>query len=152
MAMTWDTVPIGAETGRADLVVTAAMIDEYLAAMELDLPWFTGGAPPYGARIAPPDMVPKLCMQALFQDYLQREIGPNIRAKQAFTFYAPIPVGTSVRAVGRLVEKYERRSRRFMTFEALFTDAAGHKLVLDRRTQLVLGENFHIEMKAGGEQ
>ena len=27
MAVTWDTLPIGAETGRADLVVTDAMID-----------------------------------------------------------------------------------------------------------------------------
>lgn len=147
MVMTWDTVPIGAETGRVDLVVTDAMIDWYLASMELDLPWFTTGAPPYETRIAPPDMVPKLCMNALFQDYMHREIGPNIRAKQAFAFYAPIPVGTAVHAVGHLVEKYERRGRRFVTFEALFTDAAGRKLALDRRTQLVLGENFNIEKK-----
>ncbi len=147
MAMTWDTVPIGAETGHTELVVTDQMIDEYLAAMELDLPWFTGAAAPYGKRIAPPDMVPKLCMYTLFQDYLHREIGANIRAKQAFAFYAPIPVGTKVTAVGRLVEKYERRGRRFVTFEALFTDEAGNKLVLDRRTQLVLGENFNIEKK-----
>src|ERR1035437_199410 len=96
MALTWDTLQIGVETGRADLVVTDAMIDEYLAAMELDLPCFTVGAPPYDARIAPPDMVPKLCMNVLFQDYLHRDIGANIRAKQAFTFYAPIPVGTAV--------------------------------------------------------
>ena len=105
MAMTWDTVPIGAETGRADLVVTDAMIDGYLASMELDMPCFTTGAPSYDKRIAPPDMVPKLCMTVLFQDYMHREIGPNIRAKQAFTFYAPIPVGTAVQAVGHLVEK-----------------------------------------------
>lgn len=147
MAMTWDEVTVGAETGRADLLVTDAMIDEYLGAMDLDLSWFAAPTPPYAARIAPPDMVPKLCMNALFQDFLHREIGPNIRAKQAFSFYAPIPVGTRVRAVGRLVEKYERRGRRFVTFEALFTDEAGRKLVLDRRTQLVLGENFNIGEK-----
>jgi acyl dehydratase len=147
MVMTWDTVPIGAETGRVELVVTDAMIDDYLASMELDLAWFNRAASPYGTRIAPPDMVPKLCMDKLFQDYIHREIGPNIRAKQAFSFYAPIPVGSTVRAVGHLVEKYERRGRRFMTFEALFTDAQGRKLVLDRRTQLVLGENFNIEKK-----
>jgi hypothetical protein len=147
MVMTWDTVPIGEETGRAELVITDAMIDEYLVSMELDLPWFTKGAPPYGTRIAPPDMAPKLCMYKLFQDYMRREIGANIRAKQAFTFYAPIAVGTRIQAVGHLVEKYERRGRRFVTFEALFTDEAGRKLVLDRRTQLVLGENFNIEKK-----
>ena len=147
MVMTWDTVPIGAETGRAEIVVTDALIDEYLAAMGLDLAWFSKGAAPYDKRIAPPDMVPKLLMNALFQEYMHREIGNNIRAKQAFVFYVPIPVGTKVTAVGHLVEKYERRGRRFVTFEALFIDEEGRKLVLDRRTQLVLGENFNIEKK-----
>jgi acyl dehydratase len=147
MAMTWDEVNVGAETGRTDLLVTDAMIDQYLEAMELDLPWFAAAAPPYATRVAPPDMVPKLCMNALFQDFLHREIGPNIRAKQAFSFYAPIPVGTRVHAVGRLVEKYERRGRRFVTFEAVFTDDSGRKLALDRRTQLVLGQDFNIEKK-----
>lgn len=145
MAMTWETIPIGAETGRAELVVTDAMIDAYLAAMELDLPWFCQPTAPYAARLAPPDMVPKLCMDRLFQDYMHRELGPNIRAKQAFSFYAPVTVGMTVRAVGHLVEKYERRGRRFVTFEALFTDADGRALVRDRRTQLVLGDNFRID-------
>ncbi len=147
MPLTWDEVKVGAETGRVDLLVTDAMIEEYLEAMELDLRWFAAPSPPYAARIAPPDMVPKLSMNALFQEFLHREIGPNIRAKQAFSFYAPIPVGTRVHAVGRLVEKYERRGRRFVTFEALFTDDSGKKLVLDRRTQLVLGQDFNIEKK-----
>ncbi len=147
MALTWDEVAVGAETGRAELVVTDKMIDRYLEAMELDLSWFAAAREPYKTRLAPPDMVPKLCMQALFQDFLHREIGANIRAKQAFSFYAPVAVGTRVRAVARLVEKYERRGRRFLTFEALFTDESGRKLALDRRTQLVLGENFDIEKK-----
>jgi acyl dehydratase len=89
-------------------------------------------------------MVPKLAMEPLFQDFVNGQIGLNIRAKQAFRFFAPITVGTTVRAVGRLVEKYERRGRRFVTLEGLFTDASGRSLVLDRRTQMLLSDDFDM--------
>jgi len=142
--MQWDEIQLGVETGRVEIVVTDAVIDTYLASMGLDIAWFTTGAPPYGVRIAPPDMVPKLAMEKLFQDFVNGQIGLNIRAKQAFRFFAPVMVGTTVRGVGHLVEKYERRGRRFVTLEGLFTDAAGHPLVLDRRTQMLLSDDFNM--------
>ena len=145
MPVPWDDLEIGTETGRFELTVTSEMIDEYLASMDNDHPWFTGGDSPFGGRTAPPDLVPKLGMTVLFQDYIQSVIGPNIRAKQAFKFFAPVRPGMTVKAVGRLVEKYERRGKRFITFEALFTDEHGTHLVLDRRTQLVLSPDFQMQ-------
>lgn len=144
MAIPWDDLEIGTETGRFELTVTDEMIDDYLASMDNDHPWFTGSDSPFGGRTAPPDLVPKLAMTALFQDFVQRDVGPNIRAKQAFKFFAPVRPGATVRAVGRLIEKYERRGKRFITLEALFTDEAGSPLVLDRRTQLVLSPDFQM--------
>jgi acyl dehydratase len=144
MKIQWDDIPLGVETGRVEIVVTDAVIDSYRASMDLDIAWFTTGAPPYGMRIAPPDMVPKLAMEPMFQDYLNSNIGQNIRAKQTFKFFAPVMVGTTVRGVGHLVEKYERRGRRFVTLEGLFTDAAGRHLVLDRRTQMLLSDDFNM--------
>ncbi len=145
MTIPWDDLQTGAETGRFEVTVTDAMIDDYLASMDNDHPWFTGKESPFGGRTAPPDLVPKLGMTALFQDFIYREIGPNIRAKQAFKFIAPVKAGTTVKAVGHLVEKYERRGKRFITLEALFTDERGNGLVLDRRTQLVLAPDFKIQ-------
>jgi acyl dehydratase len=145
MPIPWDELQIGTETGRFELTVTGEMIDEYLASMDNDHPWFTGAEGPFGGRAAPPDLVPKLAMTALFQQYIQRDLGPNIRAKQAFKFFAPVRPGMKVQAVGRLVEKYERRGKHFITLEALFTDEKGTPLVLDRRTQLVLSPDFQIQ-------
>ena len=145
MPIPWDELQIGIETGRVELTVTGRMIDEYLDSMDSDHPWFTGGENPFGARTAPPDLVPKLAMTALFQEFIHREIGPNIRAKQAFKFFAPVHPGMKVQAVGRLVEKYERRGKHFVTLEALFTDDKGTPLVLDRRTQLVLSPDFKMQ-------
>jgi acyl dehydratase len=142
MPIPWDALEIGTETGRFAMTVTDEMIDEYLASMDNDHPWFTGHDTPFGERLAPPDLVPKLAMTALFQEFVQRDIGPNIRAKQSFEFLAPVHPGTKVRAVGRLIEKYERRGKRFITLEALFTDERGTPLVRDRRTQMVLSADF----------
>jgi hypothetical protein len=140
--MGWDEAPVGIETGRFEIAVTDQVIDDYLAMMELDLPCFKTATEPYGTRIAPPDMVPKLAMETMFQDFLNGQIGTNIRAKQMFRFFTPVTVGTRVHGVGRLAEKYERRGRRFVVMEGLFTDGKGRQLVLDRRTQMILGENF----------
>ncbi len=145
MPIPWGELQEGMETGRFEVTLTGEMIDEYLASMDNDHPWFTGTASPFGARTAPPDLVPKLAMTALFQEFVQRDIGPNIRAKQAFKFFAPVHPGMKVQAVGRLVEKYERRGKRFITLEALFTDETGTPLVLDRRTQLVLSPDFKMQ-------
>lgn len=142
--LAWDEIELGVETGRFEVVVTDAVIDTYLESMELDVAWFRTATPPYGARIAPPDMVPKLAMEPMFQDYLNGRIGQNIRAKQAFRFIAPVLVGTRVSGVGRLVEKYEKRGRRFVTLEGVFCDESGRQLVVDRRTQMLLSEDFSM--------
>jgi acyl dehydratase len=133
----WEDLEIGVETGRIVLTVTDEMIEDYIGALEIDHPWFIGGDSPYGGRIAPPDMLPKLAMDVLFQSYVVRVVGRNMRAKQEFRFYAPVRPGMLVTAVGHLSDKYERRGKRFITLEALFKDAEGRPLVLDKRTQYV---------------
>jgi acyl dehydratase len=141
----WEGLAIGTEAGRVEIAVTDAMIDDYLETMELDCPFFLRPIPPFAARIAPPDMVPKLAMAVLSEAFCNRVVGPNIRAKQVFQFFVPVFAGTLVRATSRVVEKYERRNRRFVTLEALFVDGAGQRLALDRRTQMVLGSDFAMK-------
>lgn len=138
MPTSWEDLTPGTVTGSIEFVVTDEMIDVYLDAMELSHPWFTTGASPYTSRLAPSDMIAKLAMTEVFQNFTQRELGPNMRARQAFKFYAPVRSGTKVKATGRLTEKYERRGKRFVTMEALFTDEQGNPLLLDKRTQYLL--------------
>ena len=138
MPTPWEDLDPGTVTGSEEFVVTDVMIDEYLDAMELDHPWFSSGVSPYKVRIAPTDMIAKLSMIDVFQNYIQRELGPNMRSRQAFKLYAPIRAGMKVKATGRLAEKYERRGKRFVTMEALFTDEEGAALLLDKRTQYLL--------------
>jgi acyl dehydratase len=145
MPMDWNDLALGTEAGRFEITITDAVIDNYLAIMDLDVACYRRATPPFDTRIAPSAMVPKLAMTDLSENFCNRVVGPNIRAKQAFQFFAPVRVGTTVSAVCTLVDKYEKRERRFVTLEALFIDADGTKLVLDRRTQLVLPPDFAMK-------
>ena len=138
MPTSWEDLVPGTETGSVEFVVTEAMINDYVEAMELKHPWFDGGQSPYSGRIAPTDMIAKLAMTEVFQNYIQRELGPNMRSRQAFKFFAPVRAGMKIKATGRLAEKYERRGKRFISMEALFTDEQGNALLLDKRTQYLL--------------
>jgi hypothetical protein len=136
----------GAATGSIRFSVSDRDVDDFLASMDADLPVF---GPQQGdePRLVPPELVAKLGMMAVIQDWCLREIGPNIRAKQAFRFLAPVYVGMEVTGDGRLVETYEKRGRRFVTFEAEYRDSDGRLLLVDRRTQLVTGEGFKLQEK-----
>jgi hypothetical protein len=139
--MTWEDIKIGVESGSIDMIVTDEMIDEYSESMECDYQAFLRDAESTD-RIVPPDMVPKLAMRPLFTNYLNQHIGKGVRAKQAFKFHHPVQVGMRVRAVGYLVDKYERRDKRFVSFEALFESDVATPLLTDRRSIMVVQPNF----------
>jgi len=44
-----------------------------------------------------------------------------------------------------VAEKYEKRGRLFLVFEAIFKDESGKEVLRDRRTQLVLTEDVTIK-------
>lgn len=141
----WQEISIGTLTGRNSVTVTDAMIDACLQAMDFSHPLFSGADNSFGRRVVPPDLVPKLSMDALVQDYCSTQIGANIRAKQYFKFLKPIFVDTFVEGTGKILDKYEKRGRNFVTFEAEFRDPSGELAIIDRRTQLILGQDFSLE-------
>lgn len=138
------TVKVDVETGRMEFLVSDADVDEYLAAMGIEDRLFM--AP--GAnlrRVVPPELICKIAMMEVIQDYCIRVIGPNIRAKQGFEFKALVHVGERITAVGKLVEGYEKRGKQFVTFEMKFSNEADELLVVDRRTQLITKPGFRLE-------
>lgn len=145
MTMTWDEIPVGAVTGTIDFTVTDEMIDEYLEAIEMDQATLDALDDEKGARIAPVDLVPKMAMRTLFIDYMFEHIGPSVRVKQGYKLLQPIRVGTHVSATGRISEKYEKRGKNFVAFEATFVDDAGIPLLIDKRAVMVLGGEAKIK-------
>ena len=137
-----EALHIGDRVGEAVISVTEAMVDEYAAAVGDTNPLFMerDGT---GRRIAHPELLPKYATDALWVPLFDKM--PNIRAKQAYTFLAPVHTGETYTAVGSVADKYEKRGRLFVVFEAIFTDERGEEVLRDRRTQLVLSEDVTIQ-------
>lgn len=144
MATRPEDVTIGTESGTVEIDLTDAIVDEFLAAMEVDEPLFTKGAVESGKRLAPPHLAPKLSLYPLYGKYIDGELGGAVFAKQTFTFHAPAWVGTKVRGRAKIVDKYERRGKNFVVFEGEFTDEAGKPLVTERRTVMPIASGFKM--------
>jgi len=137
-----ETLQIGNLVGEVAITITEGMVDAYAAAVGDFNPLFME-KDASGRRIAHPELLPKFAMDSLWLPIFERM--PNIRAKQAYTYLEPVRTGRTYRAVGYVAEKYEKRGRLFVVFEAVFKDEKGEEVLRDRRTQLVLAEAVTIK-------
>lgn len=137
-----DTLKVGDKVGEVEIGITEEMIDAYAAAVGDFNPIYME-KDTSGRRIAHPELLPKYAMAKLWEPTL--DLMPNIRAKQAFTYYQPIRTGTKYKATGYVAEKYEKKGRLFITFEADFTDELGNIVLKDRRTQFILPQDFKMQ-------
>ena len=133
---------IGETVSEVAITITEAMVDAYAAAVGDSNPLFME-IDVSGRRIAHPELLPKVAMEGLWMPIFARM--PNIRAKQAYTYLGPVRTGRTYRATGRVAERYEKRGRLFVVFEAIFKDETGTEVLRDRRTQLVLTEEVTIK-------
>jgi len=137
-----EALQIGDVVGEVAITITEAMVDAYAAAVGDDNPLFME-KDAFGRRIAHPELLPKFAMDGLWLPMFERM--PNIRAKQAYTYLEPVRTGMTYRATGCVLDKYEKRGRLFVVFEAIFKDEMGKEVLRDRRTQLVLTEEVTIK-------
>jgi acyl dehydratase len=137
-----EALRIGDVVGEVVISVTEEMVDVYAAAVGDFSPLFMG-KDASGRRLAHPELLPKLATDSLWVPLFERM--PNIRAKQAFVYLEPVQTGRTYRARGVVADKYEKRGRPFVVFEAIFKDESGKEVLRDRRTQLVLTEEATIK-------
>ena len=137
-----ERLQIGEAVGEVAITVTERMVDAYAAAVGDFNPLFME-EDASGRRVAHPELLPKFAMDSLWMPIFERM--PNIRAKQAYTYLEPVRTGQTYRAAGCVADKYERRGRLFVVFEAVFKDEKGNEVLRDRRTQLVLTEEGTIK-------
>ncbi len=137
-----EALQAGDIVGEVAITITEAMVDDYAAAVEDFSPLFMQ-RDASGRRIAHPELLPKFATDILWVPMFERM--PNIRAKQAYTYLELVRTGLTYRAVGYVAEKYEKRGKLFIVFEAAFKDEDGKEVLRDRRTQLVLTDEVAIK-------
>lgn len=138
----YEALQAGDKVGEVEIAITDTLVDAYAEAVgDSDALFMEADAS--GQRTAHPELLPKYAMEYLWVPLFNRM--PNIRAKQAYDYIAPVKTGRTYRATGHVAEKYERRGRYFVVLEAVFKDEDGHEVLKDRRTQLVLTEEQTIK-------
>jgi hypothetical protein len=142
MIMEWEALA-PCETGRFDAVLDGDMIADYWDRIGDEV----GLAKLYdsdGSRFVPPDLIGLLAVRPLFQTFVQKAIGPNLRTAQEYQYRGIAKVGDRITAVGRITEKYEDRDRRFFVMEGRF-ERNGEFFMLDRRVQMLLKKTVPAE-------
>ena len=111
-----------------EMKITPELVILYADGVEDYNPWYEAwpvgpGESPFGTAIAPPLLVP------FWQNWFHREgmgrseVG-GVATGWRTEFFAPVPVGTTVRYHGKLTKKYVKRGRQYTEREFTVVDSA----------------------------
>jgi len=99
-------------------------------------------------KVAPPLLHHSECYAFVGEWYLKNLFG-NLHAQQDWELFGPIPVGSKVRTVSTIVDRYTKRGRLYVVNETDLFDADSHRLLVRSRThQSFLPDEGH---DAGGD-
>ena len=134
--MRFEDVYVGQALGPVEHHVTEQMIRDYAEASGDTQPWHTQGAPPYDGLIGHPAMATIFSTRLLGRSGIDRPSG-GIHAKHEYEFLGAVKAGQTVVTSGKIIEKYERRGRKYLVCEALTVDEAGRPIARCKYTQAV---------------
>ncbi len=121
----YDVVEVGEEFGPLEHSLDAGIMEKYLKGSENQHPWHRDDSP-FGAAIAPPGMLGNLTLR-LFDTKYFLKMG-TLHAKQELEFYNPVRLDRKLISRGTVTDKYIRRGREWIVFEAEFSDEEGTRI------------------------
>lgn len=136
--LSYEAVKVGEAFKSEDFLVKPEDVDTYAYAVDDYHPWFSGDSP-FGGRITHPTL---LGNQALLMRHSKYIVPAGLHAKMQFEFLEPIRVGMRVRSYGKVLDKYERRSRHYMVTQFETRDEeSGTVLARGQFTQMIFPES-----------
>ena len=117
----WEEFEVGAELPSFTFTITPDIVTEYCRAIEAD----PNGIVLNGKRVAVPSILSVYLMAVLYRKYPPAQGG--IMASNKFRYYGPISAteDTTIVASGRVLDKFEKRGRRYVRYGARFTHTDG---------------------------
>jgi acyl dehydratase len=88
---------------------------------------------PAWSKVAPPLLHHSECYKFVGEWYLKNLFG-NLHAQQDWEMFGPIAVGSKVRSVSTIVDRYTKRGRLYVVNETDLFDATSHRLLVRSRT------------------
>lgn len=131
-------VYVGKDLGFATLPVTAERVDWFIETIGDAHPWYVSDSP-FGGPVAPALIYHNPGYERLDNWYLPHRYG-NLHAKQAWEFFRPMPVGSTLRAHAFVADRYLKRDRDFVVMECSLFDEQERIIARARSTQSFLAD------------
>jgi acyl dehydratase len=139
--LTYDFFNKGQELPVYTHTVTEEEIDKYCRSTGEDNPVYLDDAAAREAglegRVAPPMMVRYYAhMQNVLGEYGLAVPGHSIHAAGEYQFLSAVRPGDTIKTSGRVIEKYIKKGRKYLSFELVSRNQRGEIAVLNRHTSV----------------
>ncbi len=119
--LSYDAIEVGQKFGPWEYPL-AKRIGRYMEAIENAHPWH-GERSPWGPPVAPPSILGVAAMR--FIDTIGPVPAGTLHAKQEIETAAALRLDRRPHVYGEFIDKFEKRGRKYFTFEARFRDETG---------------------------
>jgi len=121
--------------------VTEEEIDNFCKAVDERNPIYTSDRAAREAglsgRIAPPLMVRNYAhFQNLFKGFKETIPGHTIHASGEYHFLSPVRPCDTITTTGKVIDKYVKRDKKFLSFELISKNQTGETVVINRHTSV----------------
>ncbi|MEE8075211.1 MAG: MaoC family dehydratase N-terminal domain-containing protein [Candidatus Binatia bacterium] len=131
--LNYQNIEVGEELGKKEVLITDEMIQACANAIESKHPWYFEDSP-FGGRIAPPTIFDNDTLRMLDEKY--HRFG-SIHTRQIWDFKNPAKLGKRITLSARIIDKYIKRGRGYLTMELAAIDEDGLEICRGWHTSLI---------------
>lgn len=139
--LTYDFFYIGQELPVYIHTVTEEEIDNFCKSFKEKNPIYLNDEAAkkagFDGRIAPPMMVRYYAhFQNVFKGFQETVPGHSIHASGEYRFINPVRPGDIITTTGKVIDKYSKRDKKFLSFELISKNQNGETVVINRHTSM----------------
>lgn len=131
--LSYQNIEVGEELGKKEVLITDEMIRACADAIETKHPWYFEDSP-FGGRIAPPTIFDNDTLRMLDENY---DRFGSIHTRQVWEFKNPAKLGKRITLNARIIDKYIKRGRGYVTMELEAVDEDGLEICRGKHTSLI---------------
>jgi len=131
--LNYQNIEVGEELGKKEVLITDEMIQACANAIESKHPWYFEDSP-FGGRIAPPTIFDNDTLRMLDEKY---DRFGSIHTRQVWEFKNPAKLGKRITLNARIIDKYIKRGRGYVTMELAAIDEDGLEICRGSHTSLI---------------
>lgn len=130
----WEELNTGDEGQPLEYVITERTIEQFAEAVGDYHDWYMKSSP-FGERVAPVTLTATDYFALIFLRWRREWTGLHTRQETQVT--TPLKLGQKAKVTGRVVDKYEKKGRKYIGFEYITRDENGAEVVRHKITTTI---------------